>query len=341
MLQAIGNNTVEPSTIVPALAKLVDYVASGVGSIAGPMIATWRAKKEAEAKLIAAQGDAAVLKIHAEAQSEAREILTSDATKKLDITHLIGQRIQFQEQKRQINIESVVKEAAYQLDGKTVADHDPDHDWTARFFNEVQDVSSVKMQALWAKVLAGEVERAGSTSAKTLGILKNLDQKTALQFGRLCSACMYLSHDGKKIDDARVPTLGGNAGSNCLREYGLAFNVLNILNEHGLIISDYNSWMDYRNAIGVIIGNTSQVIRVPFIFQSRNWALIPESQNDLNKKFKLHGVALTESGKELSRVVDLETMDKFTQALTGFFQGNNLKMTEVDDLDPKIFNDVA
>ena len=50
-------------------------------------------------------------------------------------------------------------EAARQLGDKSVANSDPDHDWTARFFNGVQDVSSKEMQLLWAKVLAGEVER--------------------------------------------------------------------------------------------------------------------------------------------------------------------------------------
>lgn len=38
---------------VPGIKKLVDYVASGIGSIAGPMLATWQARREAEAKEIA------------------------------------------------------------------------------------------------------------------------------------------------------------------------------------------------------------------------------------------------------------------------------------------------
>ena len=167
---------------LPAIEKLVDYAASGIGSVAGSMLAPWKARREAQAKQITAEGDATILQIQAEAQSKAREILVSqntDVTGELDITDKVNQRIQFQEQKRQINIGSVVEEAASQLGDKRVANTEPDHDWTARFFNEVQDVSSEEMQSLWAKVLAGEVERAGSTSIRTLGILKNLDQVTA------------------------------------------------------------------------------------------------------------------------------------------------------------------
>ena len=99
------------------------------------------------------------------------------------------QRIQFQEAKRQRSIEAVVQQAAFELGDRNVRDHEPDHDWTARFFNEVQDVSSEAMQALWAKVLAGEVERPNSTSIKTLSILRNLDTATA---GIFRDALLYL-----------------------------------------------------------------------------------------------------------------------------------------------------
>ena len=60
---------------IRALEKLLDYTASGIGSIAGPILATWKARREAEAKLIAAEGDANVLQIRADAQAKAREAL--------------------------------------------------------------------------------------------------------------------------------------------------------------------------------------------------------------------------------------------------------------------------
>ena len=89
---------------LPAIEKLVDYAASGIGSVAGSMLAPWKARQEAKAKLIAAEGDATILQIQADAQSKAREILVSrntDVTGELNITNKVKQRIQFQEQKRQ------------------------------------------------------------------------------------------------------------------------------------------------------------------------------------------------------------------------------------------------
>ncbi len=86
----------------------------------------------------------------------------------LDFGAAITQRIQFQEEKRQSNIVAVIGQAAQELGDREVQDHEVDHDWTARFFNDVQDVSSEEMQQLWAKILAGEVERPGSTSLRTM-----------------------------------------------------------------------------------------------------------------------------------------------------------------------------
>ena len=328
---------------VPAIEKLLDYAASGIGSVAGSMLAPWKARREAQAKQIAVEGDATVLQIQAEAQSKARAILVSqdsDVSGELDITNMVNQRIQFQEQKRQINIESVVREAARQLGDKSVANSDPDHDWTARFFNEVQDVSSKEMQLLWAKVLAGEVERAGSTSVRTLEMLKNLDQDTAKLFSKLCSACTFLGSNKKRLSDARVPSLGGNAASNSLIKYGLNYAALNILNEHGLIISEYNSRCDFKSAIGTLIDNTF-LIRMPFSFQNRYWVLVPVGPHALIKGFKLQGVALTQSGKELSKIVELEPMEEFASDLMNFFRGKNLKMTEVGSSQAQIVNNLT
>ena len=40
---------------VPAIDKLIDYAASGVGAIAGPMLANWKAAKEGRARLTSAR----------------------------------------------------------------------------------------------------------------------------------------------------------------------------------------------------------------------------------------------------------------------------------------------
>ena len=154
------------------------------------MLAPWKARQEAKALAEQAQGQVNAIQIIEGARNRARNELISQpysAHWEMDVGSSISQRIQYQEEKRQRNIESVVRQAAEELENKSVPDEEPDHDWTARFFNEVQDVSSDEMQRLWARILAGEVERPGTASFRTLGILKNLTHQDSLLFSNLCS----------------------------------------------------------------------------------------------------------------------------------------------------------
>lgn len=100
----------EIAKLVSSVSKLSDYAASGIGSIAGPMLASWKARKEADAKLIAArghveeqkilaEGQAHTMQIIAQAQAEARATLVApDATLQgqLEFGSAVTQRIQFQ-----------------------------------------------------------------------------------------------------------------------------------------------------------------------------------------------------------------------------------------------------
>ena len=148
-------------------------------------------------------------------------------------------------------------------------------------------------------------------------------------FSRCCARlALRTLLDGLHILDARVPSLGGNAGANSLQEFGLPFRNLNILNEHGLIISGYNSWYDMRMAIGIPAQGSDRIFRTPFRFQERYWVLTPSAQRTTSAEFKVYGVALTQAGKELSKIIECETMPGYQQALANFFASQSLIMTE-------------
>lgn len=181
---------------VPAVDKLLDYAAAGVGAIAGPMLATWRASREGRARVLAAEADAEVrliqaetegesLRLIAEAQSQARTYVSPhhEAEGQIEIgAHDIQQYMEFQTKKRLSNLTSIVNHAADSLSETEVRDHHPDPDWAGRFFDVAQDVSSEELQKLWARILAGEVETPGRTSLRTLSILRNMSQREAMQF---------------------------------------------------------------------------------------------------------------------------------------------------------------
>ena len=109
--------------------------------------------------------------IIASAQIDARAKLVSPYAVlqgQLDFGTMVTQRIQFQEEKRQADIGRIVKQAALELGDKEVQDHEVDHDWTARFFDDVQDVSSEDMQQLWAKILETKLHPSINPSSALL-----------------------------------------------------------------------------------------------------------------------------------------------------------------------------
>lgn len=52
-------------------------------------------------------------------------------------------------------------------------------DWFVRFFEDAGNISDEQMQELWAKVLAGEIEKPGSFSLRTLDLLRSLSKSEA------------------------------------------------------------------------------------------------------------------------------------------------------------------
>ena len=191
---------VDPNIIAIGSVVLAKYVAHGLGTIVGPLLASWKAAREAKAHLISAEADADArritargvadeLRIVAEVRCEVLQdisIANQQTSGTVEITPAgIAQRWEVHERKRLTNVRSVIGGAATYLRDKEVVDHEPDPDWTARFFDDVQDVSSADMQSIWARILAGEVETPGRTSLRTLSILRDMCQREAQLFDDL------------------------------------------------------------------------------------------------------------------------------------------------------------
>ena len=183
-----------------AIEKLVDYTASGIGSIAGPMLAPWQAKREGKAKLIRAKADSEILRLQAQAQSEARKLAiepNADVSGTVRISNYMEQSLNYQTSKRIANVKSVVEKTAELIQDKEVPSDEPNHDWTARFFGSVQDISSQELHVLWSKILSGEIEQPGSTSILSLEILKILNQQQ-LGFSNYFVRCAYFRFPHRK-----------------------------------------------------------------------------------------------------------------------------------------------
>lgn len=233
--------------------------------------------------------------------------------------------------REQVNLDQITQKAAESLAQSamqaTVETNSPQaqisDDWLNVFEKEAGQKSTEEMQSMFAKVLAGEIQKPSAYSIKSIRLLGSLDQQAAKLFKRFCSMCIVLRMQDH-ILDARIPSLGSNAAANGLQRFGLTFDSLNLLQEYGLIISDYHSWMDYSPSFG----SATQPVTLPFEFGNSLWGLV-KMDGFQGNQMKVNGVALTRSGKELMRVVSSDAEPNFSTELTKWFESQKLQMVKI------------
>ena len=294
---------------IPGIEKLVELTASGIGAIGGPMLARWKARVAAEVAVIEAKGRADALLIDAQghtnamrhiidAQDKARANLSGLSFQgKVNIKNEIQSRISYQEQKRQNNLQNVVELAAHEINGKMVDDVDIDHDWASRFFADVQDVTSEKLQSIWAKILAGEVESPGRTSLHTLSVLRNFTQNDAKLFERLCQFVImnFILRETKYTDS--------------ISEFPSVYDFLTMEN-YGLISTSY------RLERILDFSSTS----IPFFDETMVYRIT--KVNSSPSKINIPAFILSPQGIELYRMIPSTINNEFLGAFAKFVKDN-------------------
>ena len=313
---------------VPAIEKLVDYSASGIGAVAGPLLAPWRAGREGKARVVAAhadaeshrintESDAESLRIIAAAQSEARQhLLPSDdhvgGTVEIGRNEIF-QRIEFQEQKRLANISSVVNQAASELHGKEVPNDDPDPDWTARFFDCVQDVSSEEMRSIWARILSGEVESPGRTSLRTLDTLRNLTKEEAELFRNICD--FVIGHDFLFYEDS------SHSAQSKYRFDAIRYGNLLRLQDYNLVSVEPGLGRSFELKSG------SQLI-----LDYQNDGLVIVNRRGQTSTVNIPIVRLTTSGISLGRFIQCNPQMEYLETFAAFLNGNHCQLNHLESM---------
>ncbi|MCX2681665.1 DUF2806 domain-containing protein [Galbibacter sp. EGI 63066] len=275
------------------LTKLIEVIAQGTGAITQPYLI----KKNAEAKAYEinvvskaiAQNQSSLQKIeYKESKLSLNSLDKSTIEEITSLPERAENRIEYQEQKRQQNIERVTQIAAEQLESvKEVSDEKVDEDWTTHFFNYAQDVSNEEMQNLWGRILAGEVESPKSYSLRALELIRNLSKSEAEIFSKVAKYAVKSSNDyflfkGKK--------------DLLNQKFGITFNDLALLKELGLLhTSEFTS---YEYAKSDKPSNPHLVFGNDIVFME-----IKEN----TPKFTINIYLFTTIGKELLKLVDIES----------------------------------
>ncbi len=203
------------------LTKLIEALASMMGTVSRPVLLLLTEHAEGRAKLVREhysqqlallRGRAPQLPASSPPALPARTgedaLVTAQAA---EATALAAQSMAtHQQQKRYANVMTVVAEAADQLPSD-VSDSPIDDDWVARFFTAAQDISSEQLQRIWGFLLAREVATPGSVPLRTLETLRNLTREEAVLTQRLASMLTvtgtYVMAEGVGLTPSEIATL--------------------------------------------------------------------------------------------------------------------------------------
>ena len=173
--------------------------------------------------------------------------------------------------KQQLNLERILAksiEHASNVSDIEVSDEPVDEDWLSRWSKNAEDISDEKLGEIWAKILAGEVQRPGRYSLQTINLLAVLGRKEASLIEKYARSVIFgsalMNLEG---DDASVDELCELADLGFLSRYqgslGLTRNTNRASNDKIRLIDCWGA------AIVCAVENPSDEITVPVLSLSR------------------------------------------------------------------------
>lgn len=204
MSQGTSNSLINLGDLSKPADTLIKKISKGVGGFFEPFQIKRLAKADAAAAVIKAQSDIQITDLH----------------------HRAAHRWIEEEAQRQQNMEAITAKAVPQLNENANPDA-MDDDWIVNFFDKSRKVSDGEMQALWARVLAGEANAPGTYSKRTVNFLLEMDKDEAELFSKLCGFGWTFSRD--------IVLLIFDVNAEIYNRHGINFNTLSHLDSIGFI----------------------------------------------------------------------------------------------------------
>lgn len=145
-----------------------------------------------------------------------------------------------------------------------------DNTWIMNFMDYIKNICDEELKIIWSKILAGELEKPGKYSLRTLEEVKKISKKDAELFSKLAGFIMKSESTYFILKDNEV-----------LKEYGISYEDIILLDEIGFIKDDAKT-INYVSNQAKIIYNDLFVFIV-----------------GKNEKLSLNIYKLTEVGEEV------------------------------------------
>jgi hypothetical protein len=205
--------------------------------------------------------------------------------------------------RRQRNIEAITDKAIEAL--PPAVSHDPiEEDWIAHFFEQCQDISNERMQTLWGKLLAVEVERPGAFSPRTVSLVRTLRPRDAEWFTRFCTFVWEGNGPNPVIEIT---------WASALEKQGLDFDIILHLQSIGLLE------MSHAHPFALPQSNSLQL---------RYFGRLHTLSSGLD--IRIGNVLLTEAGSELYRIAGGSADEDYRCNVVAWWRRNAIVVDEVD-----------
>ena len=172
--------------------------------------------------------------------------------------------------------------------GDESSDKQYSFDWFIRYYEASGNISDEEMQLLWAKILAGEIEKPSSYSLRTLDVLRNMSKEEAECFVKICNTAIKIE-SGKYAIPADHDYISKNS---------INYSDILMLEEIGLINS--GSGIHINNDLE---SNTEYML---YMYGS----LIVKAIASEKSKLSLRVYPFTNVGNELATLIDRESNEE-------------------------------
>lgn len=243
----------------------------------------------------------------AEAEADRIKAITQIETQieVTDISRRALGRFLIEETNKQNNMESIISKAIPQLTDDS-RPQEIDNDWITNFFDKCRLISDEEMQALWAKILAGEANSPGTYSKRTANFIGSLDKSDATLFSSLCGFAWFMGD---------VVPLVFTFEEAIYKEHGINFNVIKHLDDIGLL--------SFEPLTGFKKTGFPKKIRILYYGTPINI----EFNNEDNNEIEIGKVLLSKVGQELAPICGSKPIPGFLDYVIKYWINKGLRLS--------------
>lgn len=182
------------------------------------------------------------------------------------------------------NTKKYIKEYANQTDilagamkklNATAQPNKVEDDWLADFFEKAGKISDETTKLIWSRILSEEMNNPSKVPRKLLHALFLMEKEEAQGFAKLAKFCLPDSH----LQSLYHPFIYMNGNAIAYGQYGVTTNLLDTLENYGLVNCNYDKGYRYRDKKIVLFQNQKVVLRGECIFAGN--VLLTKSGNTL------------------------------------------------------------